>query len=143
MGECTEEDIREIRNLIITNENCKVPNFNLDPWNDIILVTPRNCVHNVWNQLLLHKHCKKTGNTLYVCDAEDTIGNNRQPTNFEQKVAIVGLTLNQTLSTQKMYGFEQEKNHLSIQIQQKITTAHDILLLNLEFFEVSVFIFGR
>ena len=41
-----------------------------------------------------------------------------------------------------MYGFGQEKNHLSIQIQQKITTAHNILLLNLEFFEVSVFIFG-
>jgi hypothetical protein len=41
-----------------------------------------------------------------------------------------------------MYGFGQEKNHLSIQIQQKITTAHDILLLNLEFFEVSVFVFG-
>jgi hypothetical protein len=33
------------------------------------------------------------GNILYICDAEDTIGNERQPANMEQKVTLAGMTL--------------------------------------------------
>jgi hypothetical protein len=43
-GECTKQDIHEIRKLIITNPECDVPDFDSEPWNTATLVTPRNCV---------------------------------------------------------------------------------------------------
>ena len=36
------------------------------------------------------------GQTLYISDAEDTVGNDRQPTNFEQKVIIASMKPDQT-----------------------------------------------
>ena len=90
-GECTEHDIREIRKLIITNPNCEVPDFTSEPWNQATLITPRNCVRANWNKLALRKHCQESKNVLYVCDAEDTVGNERKPTTVDQKVIIAGM----------------------------------------------------
>jgi hypothetical protein len=95
-GQCTAEDIDEIRKLILTNATCENIDFTKSPWDTATLVTPRNCVRAAWNRQSLRKHCAKTGNILYICDAEDTIGNDRRPTNFEQKVIIAGMSLDQT-----------------------------------------------
>jgi len=48
-GECTQEDIEEIRKLVIARPGCDVPDFTKEPWNDAILVTPRNAVCAAWN----------------------------------------------------------------------------------------------
>jgi len=77
-GDCSELDIQEIRKLILTNPNCDVPDFDNPPWNNAVLVTPRNSVRAAWNRAALRKHCAKTGNILYIVDAEDTVGDNRQ-----------------------------------------------------------------
>jgi hypothetical protein len=95
-GECTKQDIHKIHKLIITNPECDIPDFDSEPWNTATLVTPRNCVWTTWNRLALQKHCKSTGNILYICNTEDTIGNDRQPTNYEQKVIITRMNLAQT-----------------------------------------------
>lgn len=48
-GECTADDLHVIRELVLTNPTCSVPNFTAPPWNDAILVTPRNSVRVEWN----------------------------------------------------------------------------------------------
>jgi PIF1-like helicase len=95
-GECTKDNIREIRKLILTNPNCKVLNFTSEPWNQATLITPRNCVQANWNKLALRKHCQESNNVLYVCDTEDMVGNERKPTTVDQKVIIAGMKLERT-----------------------------------------------
>jgi hypothetical protein len=73
-----------------------VPDFNTDPWANIVLVTPQNSVKTAWNRASLRKHSAKTGNYLYVVDAEDTVGNKREPANMEQKVTIASMKLDDT-----------------------------------------------
>lgn len=73
-----------------------MPNFNSDPWANTVLVTPRNSVKTAWNRASLRKHSAKTGNYLYVVDAEDTVGNEREPANMEQKVTIAGMKIDDT-----------------------------------------------
>jgi hypothetical protein len=107
VGECTSNDLKEIRKLIITDPECKLPDFNSTPWKTAVLITPRNCVRNAWNRLALRRHCKETGNVLYICDAEDTIGHNRQPANMEQKFIIAGM--NQDESKKLTYRTEFAK----------------------------------
>ncbi|KAF8441071.1 hypothetical protein L210DRAFT_3368301, partial [Boletus edulis BED1] len=80
-GHCTASDIKEIRQLVLINPECEVPNFHEKPWNEVILITPRNCVRSRWNVASIHKHCKTTGHILYLCSAEDTIGNRATSSN--------------------------------------------------------------
>ena len=70
-GSCTEADIAKIDELVLTNEQCGVPDFSRPPWRDMHLVTPRNSMRITWNALKLREHCKQTGEILYVVDAED------------------------------------------------------------------------
>jgi PIF1-like helicase len=90
-GDCSAEDLEEIRKLVITHPQCKLPDFICDPSNNAILITPRNCVHAAWNRACLQKHCKHTGNLLYVFDAEDTTGPERLRTTIEQNVMIASM----------------------------------------------------
>jgi hypothetical protein len=39
---CMEADIEEINKLVLTNVDCKVPDFSTPPWNNVRLVMPRN-----------------------------------------------------------------------------------------------------
>ena len=70
-GDCTGEDIAEIRKLILTNPQCEVPNFSESPWDDAVLVTPRNGVRTFWNEQMLDSHCRKTGEVHYIFYARD------------------------------------------------------------------------
>jgi hypothetical protein len=95
-GACTESDIREIRKLILTNPQCDVPDFKSEPWNKAVLVTPRNCVRAAWNRASVRRHCTATGELLYIFDAEDTVGNERVPTNMEQKTILASMKTDDT-----------------------------------------------
>jgi len=95
-GACTEADIHEIRKLILTNPQCDVPDFGREPWNKAVLVTPRNCVRAAWNRAAVRRHCKETGELLYIFDTEDTVGNERVPTNMEQKAILASMKLDDT-----------------------------------------------
>ncbi|KAG9310674.1 hypothetical protein JVU11DRAFT_9263 [Chiua virens] len=41
-GACTCEDLRELRKLVLTSDDCDIPNFDSPPWQDAILITSRN-----------------------------------------------------------------------------------------------------
>jgi ATP-dependent exoDNAse (exonuclease V) alpha subunit len=92
-GDCTKEDLHEIRKLVLTNPECHMPDFDKAPWDDAILVTPRNSMRTMWNSAALTKHCQKTGQILYVCDAEDTVGKDHLQPDMEQKTTIAKIPL--------------------------------------------------
>ena len=95
-GECTEEDLDILQTLVLTNPDCVVPDFSVAPWNEAILVTPRHSARTYWNKAALHKHCANTGNVLYCCDAEDTIGADNRPLTLKQRVEVAKLAENTT-----------------------------------------------
>lgn len=89
VGECTDEDIAEIKKLVLTNPKCDVPDFKTAPWKDAILVTSRHSVREKWNTESLKKHCQETGQIRYIVHAEDTLKPNDEqvPLNVRVKVA--------------------------------------------------------
>lgn len=90
-GDCTAEDIGEIRKLVVTEPDCMVPNFSEDPWSSAILVTPRHGVRNPWNDAAIERHCASTGNVLYTFDAEDTVGKERNELSMRERVIVAGM----------------------------------------------------
>lgn len=71
-GDCTSDDLSILRSLILTNQNCDVPDFSKPPWRDAVLITPRNSVRAQWNTYSLAKYCATSGAHLYRFPAEDT-----------------------------------------------------------------------
>lgn len=96
VGECTAEDIKEIRKLVLTETRCDIPDFTREPWSSATLVTPRHGVRNPWNEAAIDKHCVQTGQHKYIFDAEDTIGNDREELSIAQRIAVAGLTEKKT-----------------------------------------------
>jgi len=74
VGECNRADLDEIQKLVLTNPECNVPDFSKPLWDQVILVTPRQSVRELWNlnKHTITKHCVRTGNQLYIMLAEDT-----------------------------------------------------------------------
>ena len=73
------------------NTHCDVPNFEKPPWEYMVLVTPHNIMHKKWNTSALHKHCQKTGELLYICQAKDTVGKEQQEPSLEEMTIAAGL----------------------------------------------------
>jgi len=90
VGECDQNDLEEIRKLVLTNPECDVPDFSKAPWDEAILVTPRHSVRNLWNEEAIAKHCAKTGNQQYLVPAEDT-SRDGETLSMEAKLATAGL----------------------------------------------------
>lgn len=93
-GDCTTDDIDEIRKLVLTNPACTIPDFSQPPWDNTILVTPRNSVRCLWNEKMLCIHCRNTRHSRYIFYAEDTCA--RKPLSREQRLAIAHLKLDRT-----------------------------------------------
>ncbi len=72
-GDCTTDDIVEIRKLVLGNPECNIPDFTHPPWSDAILITPRNAVRTLWNNAMLKSFCRRTGHIRYVLYAYDTL----------------------------------------------------------------------
>ncbi|KAF8587737.1 hypothetical protein K439DRAFT_1337340, partial [Ramaria rubella] len=51
------------------------------------LVTPRHIVRMHWNAAMVRKHCKETKQTLFICQALDTI-NRRRLTSAEHYAMV-------------------------------------------------------
>jgi hypothetical protein len=93
-GDCSDDDIQEIRNLVLTNPNCNIPDFSRPPWDNVILVTPRNSVRTGWNERMLLAHCRKMNQTRYIVYAEDNC--RKKPLTREQRLAIAHLKVDKT-----------------------------------------------
>lgn len=72
LGDCTQDNIKEINNLILSNPNCDIPDFSTEPWSDCVPVTPRNGVQALWNELMVKALCQQTGQIHYIVTALDT-----------------------------------------------------------------------
>jgi len=90
VGECNQNDLNEIWKLVLTNPECDVPDFSKAPWDEVILVTPRHSVRDLWNEHAIAKHCAKTGNQQYLVPAENT-SRNGETLSMEAKLATAGL----------------------------------------------------
>jgi hypothetical protein len=91
VGECTNDDIDEIRKLVLTNKDCKVPDFTKAPWKDAILVTSRHSVREAWNAASVKRHCVETGHPRYIVHAEDTVRPKHTPLSDAQRLEVAGM----------------------------------------------------
>ena len=58
---------------IVQHPDCPPTDFAPSPWNNTSLVTPQHAVWSQWNESAVQKHCKETGNRLFVSPAQDHI----------------------------------------------------------------------
>jgi len=91
VGECTENDIKEVQKLVLTDPACEIPDFSTSPWCDATLITPRNATKDLWNSAALERHCRATGNRKYIISAEDTNKDTGGVPDQRTKLAIAGL----------------------------------------------------
>ena len=120
VGECTKADIAEIRRLVLSSPECDIPDFSSPPWSEAVLVTHRNAVRAAWNRAALRKHCGQTGNLLYICDAEDTVGDGHAPLNMEQKVIVASMKLG---DSKKSKGTKKLRHRIEIAIGMWVQTS--------------------
>jgi hypothetical protein len=124
VGECTSTDLKELKKITLTDGECEISDFNKAPWDNAMLITPRNSVRSAWNRASLHKHCAKTCNTLYIFDAEDTIRGTCETLNFERKVIVVGMKLN---DTKKMKGTKKLSHRVELVIGMKVMVTLNLV----------------
>ena len=79
VGECTSEDIAELRKLVLSSEDCPETDFETAPWDDAILVTSRHSVQEAWNDACLKSHCARKKVCRYIIPAEDTLKDGSKP----------------------------------------------------------------
>ena len=91
VGECTEDDIKQVQKLVLTDPECDIPDFTAEPWCDATLITPRNATKDLWNAAALEKHCWKTGNRRYVVSAEDTLKETGETPDTKTRHVIAGM----------------------------------------------------
>ena len=91
VGDCTEEDINKVQKLVLTNPDCKVPDFTKPLWCDTTLITPGNVAKDLWNSYALERHCHMSGNRKYVIPAEDTLAKMGEIPDLRTRLAVVCL----------------------------------------------------
>jgi hypothetical protein len=62
VGKCTENDIKEVQKLVLTDPTCEIPDFSTSPWCDATLITPRNATKDLWKDIV---ELQETVNTLF------------------------------------------------------------------------------
>jgi hypothetical protein len=93
-GDCTKNDMEELRKLVLTNSKCDVPDFTSSPWDDAVLVTPHNGSRMFWNDRKLEEHCRRMGHTHYVLYARDSTKHNTLT--LQQRVVVASFKLEET-----------------------------------------------
>ena len=91
VGECTDDDIRIVRSLILNHPECPKTDFESLPWSEAILITTRHTVREAWNAASLDRHCRMTGNIKYIVPSEDQITRTHQTLNNNIRHFIAGM----------------------------------------------------
>ena len=89
-GNCRENQIDLIRQLIITNPKCPTTDYSDERWKNAILVTPQHCVRTQWNTAALRKHCANSHHTLYISVASDTVKGEKASLAQQLAIAVHG-----------------------------------------------------
>jgi hypothetical protein len=93
-GDCTCKDIAEIKKLVIGNSDCDTPDFTTPPWDDAVLITPRNGSCSLWNERTLQQHCRRSRQTLFSVYARDSCDDDILTP--RQRLAVAHLKKNDT-----------------------------------------------
>ena len=93
-GRVEARHLAMLRELIIATPKCPPTDFTRSPWNNAALVTPRHAVRNQWNEAAVRKHCRETGQRLFICPAEDCINNRSLSLAERYGVATRGFKMN-------------------------------------------------
>jgi len=72
-GNCSDEHITTLRELVLSHDRCPVTDFTSEPWSKALLVTPRHAVEMKWNSMCAKVHSFAQGLSLINCPAFDTI----------------------------------------------------------------------
>lgn len=72
-GRVQERHLTMLRTLVLGDPTCLPTDFTEAPWNNSSLVTPRHAVRKHWNDSAIRKHCRETGQRLFICPAQDKI----------------------------------------------------------------------
>jgi len=91
VGECTDDNIRIVRSLILNHPECPKPDFESLPWSEAILITMHHTVREAWNAASLNRHCRMTGNIKYIVPSEDQITGTHQTLNNNIRHFIAGM----------------------------------------------------
>ncbi|KAG2044045.1 hypothetical protein BDR03DRAFT_812586, partial [Suillus americanus] len=94
IGACTSDDLSEIRRLVLTADDCKVPNFSVAPWMHAVLITPRNSIQIWWNNRATEKHSSQSGEVMFICPAEDSA--HGLPLDSQQHLMVAGMSMKDT-----------------------------------------------
>jgi hypothetical protein len=70
-GRMQKEDVETLRKLIVGGPLHDT--FDVEPWSNACLVTPRHAVRIVWNKLCARRWCRKSRQQLFICLAQDTV----------------------------------------------------------------------
>ncbi|KAJ6497949.1 hypothetical protein C8R47DRAFT_920566, partial [Mycena vitilis] len=95
-GDCNEDDISELRKLLVQNPACDIPEWGTGGWSMPTLITPRHSARMAWNVEMLAKHCATSGNRLYICQAEDVKGEQEVALTLDERIRVAGMKTRQT-----------------------------------------------
>ncbi len=87
-GRVQPDDLAMLRSLVVTNPLCEATDFQMAPWDDAFLVTPRHAVRKLWNDAANRKHCAESGHQLFICPAEDSI--KKKPLTMRERFCVAG-----------------------------------------------------
>jgi hypothetical protein len=85
-GHVQSNDLSMLCDLIISVKSAKHDKYDRDPWSNAALVTPRHAVRTIWNAAASRNWCRRNKHQLFVCTAEDTIGN--KPLTLEERYLV-------------------------------------------------------
>ncbi|KAJ3538129.1 hypothetical protein NM688_g6564 [Phlebia brevispora] len=100
-GRMEEEHLQVLESLVLDKMAAESPlavSFQNAPWSEAALVTPRHAVRRQWNKLAARKWCQLSGNQLFICPAEDRIG--QRALTLAEKYALAK-RMNNSLDKQK------------------------------------------
>ena len=127
VGKCTEDNIKEVQKLVLTNPACEIPDFTMALWCDATLITPRNAIKDVWNSATLDRHCHMSGNRKYIILAEDMIKETGNVPNKKTKLAIAALkdeaTKNLKMQVELAVGMQAM---VTLNIAMEVDVANDM-----------------
>lgn len=93
-GSCTEQDLNEIRSLILGRGSREKPDFTRPPWSNAALITPRHGVREEWNKQEIRRVCASKGAVLFVSPSEDYFQDDKSQLSPGQKIALLPKSTN-------------------------------------------------
>ncbi|GJF00157.1 ATP-dependent exoDNAse [Phanerochaete sordida] len=107
-GKMKEEHVETLESLVLRPQQTDIDFEEDAAWSQASLVTPRHGVRKLWNDASVRKHCAKTGETLFICPAEDRVkerGRRARPLTLVERYAVAG-----RLKTKKKQGERGRKD---------------------------------